>query len=232
MPHCRRQSAGFSLIELLIVISLMAILAGLVLPSSNPSIHDQLHSAARIMVTDLAYGRGLAVANNSSYRFTFDTVNNQYLLEHSGPNGALDTLPDPLFSRPNDQPGQENDSQGQWIVNLDDLPNLGVPVRVAAAASAGKYLDKIRDVGSYLETLAEVGENLKEVDQLEFGPLGETTPNETTLIWLSAGRGSARRYVVLQVDPVTGLATIGPYSGHGPPSRLLEDPPVAASPSL
>jgi prepilin-type N-terminal cleavage/methylation domain-containing protein len=231
MPHCRR-SAGFSLLELLIVISLMAILAGLVLPSSNPGIHDQLLSAARIMAADLAYGRGLAVANNSSYRFTFDTAGNRYLLEHSGTSAALDTLPDSPFSTPDDPPDEGNDSPGQWIVDLDELPSLGAPVRVVAVASVGRHLERIRDVSSYLETLEDFGEDLNKIDQLEFGPLGETTPNETTLIWLSAGATSARRYIVLQVDPVTGMATIGPYSGHGPPTRLLPDQPVTMSHSL
>ena len=230
MQHRHRQAAGFSLIELLIVIALMAVLAGLVLPSSNPGIHDQLRSAARIMATDLAYGRSLAVANNSSYRFTFDPANNRYLLEHIGKDGPLDTLPESLFSTPEDRADEAETTREQWIVDLDGLPSMGSPVRVVAVAGVGRYLDRIRDVGDYLEMIQETGAGLENLDELEFGPLGETDPNETTLIWLSAGRGAAQRYIVLQVDPVTGLATIGPYSGHGPPNQLLQNPPVGVPP--
>ena len=68
----RRPTAGLTLIELLIVVAVMGILAGLVLPSSNPSLHDQLRSAAQILAGDLAYGRSLAVTHNSRYQFTFD----------------------------------------------------------------------------------------------------------------------------------------------------------------
>ncbi len=79
------------------VIVVMGILVGLVLPNSNPSLLDQLRSAAQILRTDLAYGQSLAVANNSTYRFTFDTQNNRYVLSHSGANAALDKLPDSPF---------------------------------------------------------------------------------------------------------------------------------------
>ena len=55
------------------------------------------------------------------------------------------------------------------------------------------------------------------VADLEFGPLGATTRSEQTVIWLAAGKGLAARYIRLDVNPVTGLCTVGPYSGEGPP---------------
>ncbi len=189
----RGQSAGFSLIELLIVISLMAIMAGLILPSGNPSIHDQLRSTARIVATDLAYGRSLAVTNNSNYKFTFDTNNNRYTLEHSGTNPNLDTLPDSPFRNADDPPEQH-------IVDLNDLPRVGAPVQLEAVASTTNFLEPATD--------------------LEFGPLGETTRSGDTRIWLSAGNGNAKRYIRLLVNPITGLATVGEYTGYGPPSWL------------
>jgi len=191
----RRRTAGFSLIELLLVISLMAIVAGLVLPSSNPSIHDQLQSAARIMAADLAYGRSLAVTHSSYYRFQFALDQNEYVLEHTGANPVLDTLPDSPFRNPEDPPNQH-------VVRLEDLPHLGPAVRV--------------------ESVAEVGNLSQQVDEVEFGPLGQTTRSGYTAIWLSAGEGSAKRYLPLFVNPVTGLVTIGSYSAHGPPAAAAE----------
>jgi len=166
----RRPPAGFSLIELLLVISLMAILAGLVLPSSNPSIHDQLQAAGRIVSGDLAYGRSLAVTYNSPYCIEFDLTENRYVLSHSGTNPALNTLPDSPFRNP-------DDPDNQHVVDLDELPHLGVGVKIAA--------------------VAEMGSMCKAVDDVEFGPLGETTRSGLTVIWLSAGQGLSQRYLVL-----------------------------------
>jgi prepilin-type N-terminal cleavage/methylation domain-containing protein len=199
MPRDRRPPAAFSLIEVLLVIALMAILAAVVLPNSNPSIHDQLQSAAQIVAADLSYARSLAVTYGSNYRVEFNANDNRYVLQHSGANAALDALPDSPFRNP-------YDPADRHVVQLDQLPHLGPPVRLAATATfAGA---------------------LASADDVEFGPLGETTRSEYTLIWLAAGEGASKRYVMLYVNPVTGLTTIGPYSGHGPPESMQE--PAAA----
>ena len=186
----RRQSAGFSLIELLIVIAVIGILVGLVLPSSDPGLHDQLRAAAQILKTDLAYGRSLAVSNNSSYQFTFDPDNNRYVLEHSGSNPALDTLPDSPFRHPDDPPEQH-------VVDLDELTHIGPTVRLVSAHDLGASLNAVSD--------------------LEFGPLGETTRSSRTIIYLAAGQDPDTRYITLIVNPVTGLAQLGEYTTDGPP---------------
>jgi prepilin-type N-terminal cleavage/methylation domain-containing protein len=181
MPAARRQSAGFSLIELLIVITVLGILAGLILPKADPAFHDQLRAAAQILRTDLAYARSLAVANSSTYRITFDTANNRYVLEHSGSRAALDTLPESPFRNAGDPPDQH-------IVDLDELPHVGSSVKILSATRLGAAPSAVDDV--------------------EFGPLGETTRSSRTAILLSAGHGPGTRFMKVIVNPVSGLADV------------------------
>lgn len=170
---------GFTLIELLIVVSIMAILSALVIPSATPAISQRLHSAAEMMATDLGYVRSLAVSNASEYRVTFDVTNNRYVIEHSGSNTALDTLPPGPF-------WAADDPATQHIVDLNLIPTL----------SRG---------GVRLSTVA-TGDGTP-LTEVEFGPLGATTESDETLIWFSAGGGSQERAVAVFVNPVTGLAT-------------------------
>jgi prepilin-type N-terminal cleavage/methylation domain-containing protein len=190
MVRHRRQPAGFTLIELLIVVAVMGILAGLVLPRSDPSLHEQLRSTAQIMAGDLAYGRSLAVTNNSQYRVQFEVAENRYVLEHSGVDPALDTLPDSPLRSPEDPPTMQ-------IVDLDELPHVGTGVRIAAVVA--------------------LGSTPQSVESVEFGPLGTTTRSEETVVWVAAGAGSATRYMQVHVNPVTGLTSVGAYSAAGPP---------------
>ena len=192
----RRKPDGFSLIELLIVIALMGILAGMVLPSSQASLHDQLRAAARILQSDLAYARSLAVTNGSNYKVTFEADENRYCLEHSGSNPALEVLPKSPFR-------EAGDTDDEHFVVLDELPNCTAAVRLVTAAESTTSLDRVDDV--------------------EFGPLGETTRSGSTIIWLGAGSGEDARYISVTINPLTGLAEIGDFTATGPPAWLLPD---------
>jgi prepilin-type N-terminal cleavage/methylation domain-containing protein len=193
MPGRRQTSAAFSLVELLIVIALMGIVAALALPSLSPAIHEQLEGAAQVISHDLAYARGLAVSNNSSYRLTFDTSANQYVLRHSGANPALDSLPSNPFQAPGGDPTR-------YVVSLGELAMLGGQVQLAAIGTTGARPSPQTD--------------------LEFGPLGATTRTDPTVIWLRAGVGAAQRYISVSVNPVTGLASVGEFTSAGPPASL------------
>ncbi len=185
----RRQSAGLTLIELLLVIAVLGILLGVILPSGDPTLHERLRATARVVATDLAYGRSLAVAYNSTYRISFDNQGCRYVLRHSGTNPALNTLPKSPFRAPGDPPDQH-------IVDLNVLPCSGGSVQFAATAQVA---------GSY-----------QPVTELEFGALGQTSRANPTIVWLAAGRGAQARYISVTVNPVTGLAELGAESGSLP----------------
>jgi len=199
-----RQRIGFSLIEILLVVAMMTIIAGIVLPKLESNAVDQLERAAQILASDLAYARNLAVVNNSSYRVRFVAVENQYILEHSGTNSALDNLPASQFDNAIDQPTQ-------LVTDIDKLPQIGKTVRISAVfqQDAGSN-DRIVDVSH--------------ITEVEFGPLGGTTASESTVVWISTSSGTSRRHISVHIDPVTGLATVGEvqssigetyYTGHG-----------------
>lgn len=130
-----RAHAGFSLIELLLVISIMAIVAGLVLPNSNPATHDQLLAAARILAGDLAYARSLAVTYASPYRITFDTTKNRYTLQ----NSEGKTLPAAVF-------GSSQDTSTQHVVALEELPSIGRTVRLLAVTEGVNSTSVVSEV--------------------------------------------------------------------------------------
>jgi len=189
MIPCRRNITGFTLLELLIVIAVICILVGAILPNGNPNVLDELRSAAQIVSTELAYGRSLAMANNDNYKFTFDTTQNRFTLQHSGSNASLNQLTVTPFSSP-------SDTLYQHVVDLDELPHVGPIAQIAAVTVSGTS---------------------QTVSDLEFNPLGATTRSAGTVVWLAAGNGSNKRYITITVDPVVGLSAIGSYSVIGPP---------------
>jgi prepilin-type N-terminal cleavage/methylation domain-containing protein len=181
---------GFTLVELLIVIAIIAVVAGLVVTNAEPQLHAQVRATAERLAADVAYCRGLAVMNNSSYRLTFDMDNNRYRLTHAGTNSALDALPDSPFRR-------SEDPVDEYVVDLSDDDGVG---------AGGVSLSAVA-IGEAVATTTEV---------LDFGPLGETANPEATVIWLTVGTGDAQRYIAVLVDPVTGLTWIGDLQAEGP----------------
>ena len=184
--NSKRRPRGFSLIELLTVIVVMAIIAGVVVISSAPSYHDQLQAAARVVAAELNHTRSLAETNGSRYTVTFDIAEDRLVMRHSGTNAALDTLSNTVFRR-------KKDPSDQHIIELGEL-------------------DCIDNVS--LERVAILKDSLLAASEVEFGPLGETTARYPTLIWLAAGPANARLYLLLVVDPVTGMTSIGKSAGR------------------
>ncbi len=187
MTHATRYRAAYSLIELSTVVAVLAILAAVAMPLVTPTGIERLESVARYVADDLAYARSLAVTNNSLYRFTFDTTNNLYYLEHSGTNSALNTLPK-LVTR------SGNDTATRQYTYLARLVASNNAIRLVTVRSA----------------------NNSALTQLEFRTFGETTQTTTTSIWLAYGVSTAARYIPVQVNPVTGLTSIGAITSVAP----------------
>jgi prepilin-type N-terminal cleavage/methylation domain-containing protein len=192
---CRhRIAAGFTLVEVLMVVLLMSVLAGLALPMMNPGIAEQLKSAGQVVAAEMNFARSLAVTNLGTYRYTFDVGSNTFTLQYTGSNPALNTLPSsPFYSA--------QDSATQQVTNLSNLPNLNANIRLAAVGTAGS--------------------SPAPTTQLEFGPYGQTTQSAETDIWLTAGTGSRQGWIFVRVNPVTGLATVQDFQATAPPAAIM-----------
>ncbi len=201
--RCCRQPAGLTLLEVLLVITLMAILAAAVIPNANPGIAEQLRSVAQVVGSDLDYTRSLAVTHGSAYRVSFEPGTNRYVLSHAGVNPLLDKLPRSPF---HETPAGQN----EIVVRLADLPNLGPTVTLLGAALSDGQ-------NGYLALTGEV----------VFKELGQTLQTGPTRIWLAAGGGSPPRTISLSINPVTGLTTIEPLGAYPPPDNLLNSAAVS-----
>lgn len=182
-PIARRwERPAFSLIELLIVIAILGILLAAASPYLTTNVPAQLQMAADAVAGDLEYARGLAVANNSSYRVTFSLSTNSYVLQHSGSATALDKLPPSPFHK------AATDGK-QQTADLAALPMVAGAVKLAAAMKNPAAPSDVTDV--------------------EFGPLGGTTRSEVTQVWLSSSSTGTTIFIPITVNPTTGLVDVG-----------------------
>lgn len=187
------QPSGFTLLELLIVVALVGILAAAAVPAMQPSIHDRLQGAARLLAVDLGAARDLSVARGSPHRLTFDLTQNRYTLTHSGTNTAFNTLPATPFRSP-------YDTATSQVTDLDELPGWRAgSIAILVARREGSLSAPVTFV--------------------EFDSLGQTSISDDTVIWLGAGAGSARRYLTVRVNATTGLPSVETFGATGPPTN-------------
>lgn len=92
-----KTNKGFSLIELLIVIAIIGIMAGIAAPLFNKYRHNtNLKEAARDFSSDIALYRQRAVAENIHYKITFDQPANNYTVQKETASGSgvyIDLVP-------------------------------------------------------------------------------------------------------------------------------------------
>jgi prepilin-type N-terminal cleavage/methylation domain-containing protein len=76
-----RSARGFSMVEILIVMFVLAILTVLAVYSWQRFVkNNNLRSAARVIVSDIAQYRERSMAENTAYTITFDVAGNSYTI--------------------------------------------------------------------------------------------------------------------------------------------------------
>ena len=84
----RALSSGFTLIEIVLVVVIMAIVAGLAIPMMTSATSSQISSAANIIAADLEYAKSMAIGRQKVYYVVFDESSESYHLEDT--NGTID----------------------------------------------------------------------------------------------------------------------------------------------
>ena len=78
---------GFTLLEILVVVVILAIAAAMAVPMLSAGGATKLQAATEMVAADLEYAKSLAISRGGRYRVTFDVAGNAYQVED--PNGAV-----------------------------------------------------------------------------------------------------------------------------------------------
>lgn len=172
---------GFTLIEMLIVIMIIAILASASMISTETGGSLSLDATARIIAADLRLARNHAIKFNTKYTVQFDLNAQSYEILHTGA-GSLPVPKDHLA-------GSAVDSS-KYVRTLQNQ-SLNMPEQVTLR-------------------LIKLKTSRSNVTDLEFGPMGGTGPdrNEDTMIVLTSTKNGTTFYIPITVSWITGQAWV------------------------
>jgi len=173
----RDEDRGFSLLELMMVLAIMSIVAGIMMVSTEGAPVQTLQEASSVLAGDLILARDAALTYGTEYTVQFNLSSNSYSVSHTGSANP------PALERP-----LGNGSTGDFTVSLGGGHPGG---NMGSKAS----LYRVRTVVTGTDVTAIV-----------FNSRGNTGPvrSEDTAVWLTQGSGENTRYQKLTVNWVTG----------------------------
>ncbi len=192
-PLTTHHSSGYTLVEMLIVVTIVGLMASVVLPTLNSASGAvSLEAMARTLAADLRIARHSAVQYNSNYSVTWNLTNNSYSVAQAYSGGA---------------PGVVNVLSHGTSGNTIDLDQFG----------AGRMGQSRVVIGG-----AALKVSKSSVTNIVFGPSGGTGPTRTqdTVIWLQENTNRDRRSILLTVSWITGAVTVGDIQQY--PAKLTQ----------
>ena len=135
-----RRSKAYTLIEVLIVVTIMGLAAAIIVPNMMQGGTLGVQAGARMIIADLLFAQNEAMAQQSTRRIVFDTDNNSYRVEKYDSGATAWVLEfNPSAGMGNDQENYEvsfeddgrfkgieivtADFNGGSIIEFDDLGN-------------------------------------------------------------------------------------------------------------
>ncbi len=133
-----RTNRGFSLVELVVVVTITAILAAVAVPKISHGLSAQgLRTAAQRVASDLAYARTMARNRGRATEVHFSTGTTQYSMPGTpSPNGDSEYLVD-LADTPNPAQIEAVDFGGEAFVSFDlyGVPSSGGSISLSSGSS-------------------------------------------------------------------------------------------------
>ncbi len=177
---------AFTLTEVMVVLVLLAILTSLLVQRWNPGLVERLEAAGAAVTADLAYVRGLAVSQGSTYEVVADISGDSFEVQRVAGDGTRTAVPAPAFLASPDS--------SRFIEDLARLPSGAVElvtVQISGPPSQGP-------------------------PTFRFLPTGALDPPNAVRIWLAVGQANGRWYLPVDIDVATGRATAGEVQREPP----------------
>jgi len=124
-----RKQGGFTLVEILVVVLILAIAAGVVIPQVIDSSDMQAISAARMIATDLQYAQNLAITTQKPVRMVFNPGAESYqLVYYDHTTNQSTAVEHPI-------------NKGSYTVSFGSLQGFGKLDLVSAAFTSNAYVE-------------------------------------------------------------------------------------------
>lgn len=193
----RHVSRGFSLIEVLVVVAILAALAGMAVTFTEPSPAARLHLTADMLAADLERVQELALSRGSAHRATFEGAERRFILKHVGAATAFHVLPKYVRTRSGEDPTQATYA-------FEDRSAYGKFVRIAGFEPANLYVE--------------------DEFPIQFASDGSLADGRTATIWLKATDNGRTTFLPVRIYAVTGVVSVGtPVDTLPPAAAEVED---------
>lgn len=199
----RRTEQGFTLIEIMLVLSLIAILSTVTMPSFRGfAASSRLKSSARAIRDMLNFARDMAITERAGHLVVFDLDRNRYWLASRDTYDATDPLSSSITDRsstvvqaeiqnPEEQPPSTTTAQTPTVTRTSMI--LGVPQTLNQNIVLSRMITNHNVQSEQVDT---------GVDYVYFSP---TASAEDTILYLQDRRGKT---ISITVERATGRVSI------------------------